>query len=432
MDERREETEFAPREVVEWYVPAAKEAVGYYVQPTPLPEKARPVPEKTGKKRRRGLWAFIIIMAVLAAAAVAGVLWQKTLQRVGDQTASSTDWDGEDGTASSIINIFDYTDTTIPRFIGDPSVRLAIDKTMPERISAGNVYAQVAPATVAVMTQIGEEAMLGTGIIMTEDGYILTNAHVISGGEYSMVKLWNGLTYEAELVGMDVEEDLAVLHAVDAMGLPTARFGNSDSCYVGDVVYAIGNPLGLELQGTLTDGIISAINRDVTIDGQIMTMIQTTAALNNGNSGGPLINDRGQVIGINTLKMSHTITEARAGVEGLGFAIPITEASAVINTLIAEGEYRGAPSLGVTIMTVGTTTGGTAVMIIDVEEGRGGDKAGLQPGDVILSVDGTDVSHTEEVLELRREKHIGDTMHLRIFRGDEIMEFDVTMMTNRY
>lgn len=431
MDERREETEFAPREVVEWYVPAAREAVGYYVQPTPLPRKARPAPGKTGKKRRRGLWVFIIIMAVLIAAAVAGILWQKTLQAIRDPAASA-DWDEEDGTASSIINIFDYTDTTIPRFTGDPAVRLTIDKTMPEQLSAGGVYAEVAPATVVVMTQVGEEAMLGTGIIMTSDGYILTNAHVISGGEYCLVKLWNGLTYEAELVGMDVEEDLAVLHAVDAMGLPAARFGSSDGCCVGDVVYAIGNPLGLELQGTLTDGIISAINRDVTIDGQVMTMIQTTAALNNGNSGGPLINDRGQVIGINTLKMSHTITEARAGVEGLGFAIPISDAAPIINTLLAEGEYHGAPSLGVTIMTVGTTSGGTAVMIIDVEAGRGGDKAGLQPGDVILSVDGTDVSCTEEVLELRREKHIGDTMHLRIFRGDEIMEFDVTMLTNRY
>ena len=432
MDEMREE-KFEPREVIEWYVPAAEEAVGYYVQPDPLPDKARPASDTPQKKhRRRGLWIFIIIMAVLTAAAIAGIMWQKTLQRVQDQTASSTDWNGEDGTASSIVNIFDYTDTTIPRFTGDPAVRLVIDKTTPERLSAGAIYAQEAPATVMVMTQIGEGAMVGTGIIMTEDGYILTNAHVISGGEYCMIELWNGLTYDAELVGMDVEEDLAVLHAVNAMGLPTACFGSSDSCRVGDTVYAIGNPLGPELQSTLTDGIISAINRDVTIDGQIMTMIQTTAPLNNGNSGGPLINDRGQVIGINTLKMSHTITEQRAGVEGLGFAIPITEASSVINTLIAEGEYRGAPSLGVTIMTVSTTTGGTAVMIIDVEEGRGGAKAGLQPGDVILSVDGIDVSRTEEVLELRREKHIGDVMHLRIFRGDEIVEFDVTMLTDRY
>ena len=430
MDERREE-EFQSREVVEWYIPACEEAVSYYVQPTPLPEKARPMPAKS-RKKRRGLWAFIIIMAVLIAAAAAGVIWQKTLQGARDRTASSTNWSKEDGTASSIVNIFDYTDTTIPRFTGDPAVHLTIEKAVPERMSAGRVYTEVMPATVAVMTQIGEEAMLGTGIIMTEDGYVLTNAHVISGGEYCLIKLWNGVTYEAELVGMDVEEDLAVLHAVDAMGLPVAHFGSSNSCCVGDTVYAIGNPLGLELQGTLTDGIISAIDRDVTIDGQTMTMIQTTAALNNGNSGGPLINDRGQVIGINTLKMSHTITEQRAGVEGLGFAIPVSDAAPIVNCLIADGIYRGAPSLGVTIMTVSTTDGGTTVVIIDVEKGRGGDKAGLQPGDVILSADGVDISRTEELLELRQEKHIGDIMHLRIFRGDEILEMDVTMMTNRY
>ena len=145
-----------------------------------------------------------------------------------------------------------------------------------------------------------------------------------------------------------------------------------------------------------------------------------------GSSGGALVNADGEVIGINSAKL------AARGVEGMGFAIPITEASSVINTLIAEGEYRGAPSLGVTIMTVSTTDGGTAVVIIDVEKGRGGDKAGLQPGDVILSADGVDISRTEELLELRQEKHIGDIMHLRIFRGDEILEMDVTMMTTRY
>ena len=194
--------------------------------------------------------------------------------------------------------------------------------------------------------------------VMTADGYIVTNAHVISGGKSCRVALSSGVTLEAKLVGYDEEEDLAVLYAETQTDLPTAEFGNSDLCSVGDTVYAIGNPLGVELRGTFTDGIISAINRQVEVEGKTMTLLQTNAALNNGNSGGPLINACGQVIGINTLKMSGTGSdENEATVEGLGFAIPMGSACFVVNDIIAYGEFRGTPSLGITVTTVAVGSG---------------------------------------------------------------------------
>ena len=185
-----------------------------------------------------------------------------------------------------------------------------------------------------------QQAGGATGIIMTSDGYIITNAHVISGGKSCWVALDTGVTYEVNLVGFDEEEDLAVLKADPQNPLPAAEFGNSDLVQVGDTAYAIGNPLGVELRGTMTNGIISAVNRAVEVDGKTMTLLQTSAALNNGNSGGPLINEYGQVIGINTLKMS-TTDSTEATVEGLGFALPISSVSFVVNDLIANGHYRG-------------------------------------------------------------------------------------------
>ena len=159
-----------------------------------------------------------------------------------------------------------------------------------------------------MVTELPRGASVGTGVILTEDGYIITNAHVIAGGTSCYVALADGSIFDAALVGYDAEQDLAVIKAQDtdgraAQGLPAAEFGDSDALSVGDPVYAIGNPLGVELRGTLTDGIVSAINRDVDVDGVTMTLIQTNAALNNGNSGGPLINRYGQVIGINVMKM---------------------------------------------------------------------------------------------------------------------------------
>ena len=205
-----------------------------------------------------------------------------------------------------------------------------------------------------------------------------------------------------------------------------AEFGDSELAVVGDPVYAIGNPLGIELRGTLTEGIISAINRNVELDGRTLTVLQTTAALNNGNSGGPLINRYGQVIGINTLKMSGTGVPDEATVEGLGFALPISNACFVINDIIANGKFHGLPTLGVMVYTVETTDGTTAVLIEEVQSGYGAEEAGVQPGDVILAADGQTVYTTADLLTVRRSHVIGDSMTLTLLRDGQV--FDVTIV----
>ena len=337
---------------------------------------------------------------------------------------------GDGDNPSSIVDIFGSKTTTIPKIQGDPGVRLACRDPQGQPLTAQEVYAKVNPSVVTVVSEQSEGASIGTGVIMTSDGYIITNAHVISGGKSCWVALDTGVTYEVNLVGFDEEEDLAVLKADPQNPLPAAEFGNSDLVQVGDTAYAIGNPLGVELRGTMTSGIISAVNRAVEVDGKTMTLLQTSAALNNGNSGGPLINEYGQVIGINTLKMS-TTDSTEATVEGLGFALPISSVSFVVNDLIANGHYRGAPSLGITVTTVERDGGGTQVQVMEVSAGSGAADAGIRAGDVILAADGQAVSVTSDLLTARRGHIIGDTVTLTILRDGQQFDVEVTLRSNR-
>lgn len=323
------------------------------------------------------------------------------------------------------MDIFQSDVPTIPRADTDPDLRFYCEKAGEEKLTIQQVYQQVNPATVLVLTDLGEKASVGTGVILTADGYIVTNAHVIAGGQNALVALYNGDRYEAELVGFSSTEDLALLKAVNASGLPTAPLGDSEECQVGDTVYAIGNPLGVELRGTLTQGIISAIDRPVTMEGRVMTLLQTTAALNNGNSGGPLINEYGQVIGINTLKMSNTLSDISATVEGLGFAVPSSRVVSVINDIIATGGFRGLPSIGVYVQETEFADGTTHPVIDSVTENFGAEEAGLQKGDVILAADGIGVSTNTDLLAVRRTHIAGESVVLTIRRDGET--FDVTV-----
>ncbi len=235
--------------------------------------------------------------------------------------------------------------------------------------------------------------------------------------------LARGARIYAELVGYDEDQDLAVLKAVDAEDLPTAEFGDSDQCRVGDTVYAIGNPLGVELRGTLTEGIISAINRDVQIEGRIMTLIQTTAALNNGNSGGPLINEYGQVIGVNTLKMSGSGNAEEATVEGLGFALPSSSFCFVVNDLIANGQFRGIPVLGITVM----NSDDGRVVVYTVSDGYGAAEMGIRPDDVLLRADGQALGSIDDLMAVRRTHLVGDTITLTVLRDGQTFDVDVPL-----
>lgn len=409
-----------PQEVVGQYIrDDSREVTDCYVHRDPLPAAAvHHTPQPPKKHSRKGLWIFLAVMAVLVMAAVAAALI------AGPEDGGAAD---DDHDASSIVDIFDKDIPTIARVEGDPELRFFCTAAEGEALTAQEVYAAVNPSVVMVAVAIDEEkASIGTGVILTEDGYVVTNAHVIAGGLSAWVALDTGEVLDAELVGFDSNEDLALLKLVDGQGLPAARLGDSDACVVGDQVYAIGNPLGVELRGTLTNGLISAIDRQVTMEGRVMTMLQTTAALNNGNSGGPLINDQGQVIGINTMKMSGGKT-ATATVEGLGFAVPTRRVVAVINDIMATGAFHGIPSLGIYVGQEMQADGAYQLVIYDVTEDYGAAEAGLLPGDVILAADGTEVHETWELLDLRGRHIVGESMVLTVQRGDQVFDADVTL-----
>ena len=296
-------------------------------------------------------------------------------------------------------------------------------------LSIQQVYDQVTPSVVAVLGMQKMYASVGTGVIFSEDGYILTNCHVIAG--CSSCDVWvsdaHGVDreFEARVVGYDADADLAVLK-IEAENLPAAEFGVSDDLRVGDPVYAIGNPLGVELRNTLTNGIVSAINRDVDVDGVAMTLIQTTAALNSGNSGGPLINQYGQVIGINTIKMMSSDDT----IEGLGFAIPSSLALRWVNELISFGELQPQPVLGVTVNRIPQTLpdGSVGLELDEITPGLSGDRAGLLKGDYLVAFNGQEITGFDQLLSLRRELYVGDEVPVRVYRDGEYLEFTMIMM----
>ena len=398
----------APQEVVLRYEAPVAPIVERYVQPTPLPGRKNAPPSPP--RRRKGLKIFLFCM--LGLIVLSGAITALWYGGVFDRYTSYDDGRFEHrGEPNYYDNSDDHGETTIKHLPNTDKVKLRYSETHGKELSIQEIYQKVNPSTVTVLTGMSDgSAMVGTGVIFTEDGYILTNAHVIAGGSECYVVLDTGENHRARLLGLDEEKDLAVIK-IDATGLPAAEFGDSDALTVGDPVYAIGNPLGVELRGTLTDGIVSAINRDVYVDGVTMTLIQTNAALNNGNSGGPLINVYGQVVGINTMKMGSSSTTS---VEGLGFAIPIASTAYMINDLIAYGEVHGEVMIGVSVQTVPVTldSGETALLIMDVTPGGPGDEAGLREGDLLLKADGEALTKSADLLRIRRRHDAGDSLAL--------------------
>lgn len=325
------------------------------------------------------------------------------------------------------------TAITIPTYPTGGETRLSLSSAGELRaLTPQQIYDRVTPSVVAVLGRekaYSSMVSAGTGVIFSPDGYILTNCHVIAGCSVCTVLVTDvhgvDASYEAKVVGYDEDADLAVLK-VDAEDLPAAEFGVSDDLLVGDPVYAIGNPLGMELRNTLTDGIISAINRDVNVDGVDMTLLQTTAALNSGNSGGPLINQYGQVIGINTIKMMSRYDT----IEGLGFAIPSSLALRWVNELIEFGEIQPQPVLGVTVDRIPKTLpdGTVGLLLTDITEGLSGDRAGLLAGDYLVGFAGRDVVGYQQLLSLRRELRVGDEVAVRVYREGEYLEMTMIMM----
>ncbi len=293
---------------------------------------------------------------------------------------------------------------------GDGTV-LTLTQPEGERLTAQEIYQQVSPAIVGIRAVLKNGTSWGTGVIMSSDGYIITNAHVIAGSQRVNVVLSDGGEGKALLVGYDGESDLAVLK-IDAEGLPVAVFGDSSALQVGETAYAIGNPLGEKLRGTMTEGIISAIDRTMAMDGREMPLVQTTAALNSGNSGGALVNAFGQVVGITNMKMMSDWET----IEGLGFAIPTTSAKPVVDQLIAQGYYAGQPMLGITVYAQPATENTPAGLYVTAVE-RNSDAywQGIREGDLIVEANGTEVVSIDALNAAKEGLQVGEKVTLKLW-----------------
>lgn len=341
--------------------------------------------------------------------------------------------------SSSEADIPPNTDPSSPGLtLTDRPVSSSSTAVAGEPMSTPDIAEKVRPSVVGILNyENGSNIQSiivpgeGSGIIMSEDGYILTNAHVVENSSGLKVVLENGDEYEARIVGADDDTDIAVIK-INAANLKFAEFGNSDQLRVGEKVVAIGNPRGLTLAGSVTQGIVSAVNRSLSSTAPDFTYIQTDAAINPGNSGGALVNEYGQVIGINTAKISQV---ASTVYEGIGFAIPITEAKPIIDDLKAYGRVTGRVKFGITVQTVDAYTASMyqipqGAMIISTEEGSDISEKGVVAGDIIYAVDGTTVTSSMELKNAVYGRKPGDSVTLSIYRrttGYSDKKFDVTV-----
>jgi len=410
MEQRRE----FGQEIVETYrQPDRREVVEEYSRPLPGCKRVQAEPPRH-KNRKKTLLIFLISFAVIAVlAAGAAILAHQN----------------RDPEEDDLQEDFSSDEITIPSYPTGRGVVLPVEREHGDKLTAQEIYQRVNPAVVIVMVQREDKMGVGTGVIFREDGYVITNQHVLAGASDCMVATADGYSYPADYVASDVNNDLAVLKInlaqyPEGVVFPCAEFGDSDLLMVGDKVYAIGNPLGVELRGTLTDGIVSAINRDVWVDNRTMTLIQTNAALNSGNSGGPLINEYGQVVGINVIKM----TSKYNNVEGLGFAIPSTYMERIINDLLTYGELQPEPLLGVTVLTYAeqAAEGLYGLHVEEVTPGGVGETAGIRAGDFLLTADGEPLLTSQDLLRIRRQHYLGDEMPVTLWRDGEVLE--VTMV----
>ena len=296
-------------------------------------------------------------------------------------------------------------------------------------LSLQEIYKKCIGSVVSITASAQSGKSSGTGIVLSADGYLITNHHVIENAQVIAVQTSDDRQFQASIIGSDEASDLAVLK-VDATDLQPAEFGDSGKLAVGDRVVAIGDPLGAQLRGTMTSGIVSAISRDLEVNDRTMTLIQTDAALNNGNSGGPLINCYGQVIGINTMKLrSYYSTTA----EGLGFAIPMAVAKPILEELMENGYVAGRPAIGISYDTLPLAFRiyynlPEGVYISAVYDGSDAQAKGVAAGDIITAVNGTRVTSIDELNRVKNQFTAGDSITLTLYNGGSYRDVEVTLI----
>ena len=404
----------------------------YYGVPVHQPQK-QPKPKKHGSKFGLKLLAVVLCCAITSAASL-GVfvaMIQNGFINVQSSEASSN----AAFTISRVVNGDTSSDTSAS---SDGTVSAMSDQDIAAKLTPSVVCIQNYQVTQNygfMQTDTSDSSVSpaseGSGIIMSEDGYIITNAHVVEGATSLKVMTSDGETYEAQLIGSDTVTDLAVVK-IDATGLTAAEFGSSEDLRVADKVMAIGNPGGHELSSSVTIGYVSALNRAIANNttGYTMEYIQTDAAINPGNSGGALINEYGQVVGINSAKISAT------GYEGLGFAIPIDTAQPIISDLIQYGYVKDRAVLGISGQFIDSMTGrfyglpqGEYVAQLNSSEAQA---SGLQVGDVITAIDGQQLDSESTLRSAILSKKPGDTVTLQVYRSSTQQSATVELKLSEY
>lgn len=378
---------------------------------------AVPVREKPRRRFPAAKVTAVLMALMLIAMTVTFVVFLKQVQNLRAQLAQGggySDRDSGFGVQPTDAGEEERPETTIPRAPAGVGALMSVAEERGEALPGTEIYQKVLPSIVSVTALGKSSGSSGSGVVLSADGYIITNYHVIAGNEKAWVTpLTTGLRSEARLVGYDEQLDIAVLK-ITADGLVPAQFGSSRVLEVGETVYAIGNPMGY-LYGTMTSGIVSAVNRTINLQGYSMDLIQTSAALNSGNSGGALVNAYGQVVGITVAKID---PRGEVTAEGLGLAIPISEARRHINTILRKGEMEN-PAIGIICS---NWQGGNGVEVREVNAGGPAEAAGLLPRDIILAANGVPVATVDELKDVIYDLGVGAEMRCSILRGEETLE----------
>ena len=396
-------------------------------QQQPAPAPGAPTAAQTRKTRKTALIICIILLVGCA-------LYLALNLDVGsyvDEDGMPSDWQSY---MEEIYGQDEYEPAKIdmPRVSDRGSLALT-NAEGGQTLDFSDIYDKCVPSVVGIKVYEGDDDnkdyyAWGSGVIASKDGYIITNAHVIDGGSAAKVVLYDGSEYDAKLVGYDSSSDIALIK-IDDTGLTAAEFASSSEVRVGDSVAAIGNPLSPELRLTMTRGIVSALNREMSYSGTTMSLIQTDASINEGNSGGPLFNDKGQVIGITNMKM---ISNFGSGIEGLGFAIPSDTVETIVNALVKDGAIYGRATIGVTIGPVSEEAAEhydipRGLYVVSVTKGSDAAKQGVKQGDIITKVNGQDVLTTSDVSDIKDGLDVGDTLTLTIWRNGKTFDVDVAL-----
>lgn len=400
----------------------------------PLEEHTSPESEKKKRKPGKASWriggAILLVVLLIAASSL---IFSGSNQRTEAPYISGDgmpdDWN------DYLDNYYQVTESKdaeikLPRAELAPDFKVTLSNEHGKELSLQELYDQCSKSIVAIKGyQDGVDGYYwGSGIILSEDGLILTNTHVIENCDTASVTLFDNSSYDAALVGADSTSDIAVLK-IDVSGLTPASFGDSAELAIGDKVAAIGNPLGETFRMTLTDGIISAIDRGISYNGHSMTLLQTNTAINEGNSGGALFNMYGQVIGVTNMKMMSSYSS----IEGIGFAIPSSTIAAVADSLMQYGEVRGRTAIGITVGAIPENVTShydlpTGLYVSAVEEKSDAAAKGIQQGDIITAVNGNPASATSDILTVKNTLSVGDTITFTIWRDGETFDVDVTLV----